>query len=210
MRSISLETAKVSDFSNVRIARSLCPARIWTSASATYASASCFLDSEIARRAAMVARAGKIVWIGNPRDLKDVLTAVFAEKWTPEGRKEMYEQGAAATKRFMEFEKNLNILIDRRQWDAALKVITEIEKDTNKSLAREGRLLRVSILQQSGKTSEALELCDSLVTNSNDWEVASEVAKMLASPLFPKPDLARATIAALRCQARGSESQRFG
>ena len=147
---------------------------------------------------AFLARNGKIVWIGNPRDLKDVLAAVFAGKWTPEGRKEMYEQGAAATKRFMNFEKNLNILIDRRQWDAALEVVTEMEKDSNKSLAREGRLLRVSILQQSGKTAEALELCDSLIANSNDWEVASEVAKMLASPLFPKPDLARATIAALR------------
>lgn len=147
---------------------------------------------------AFLAQAGKIVWIGNPRNAQDVLAAVFAGKWTPEGRKEMYEQGAAATKRFMEFEKNLNILIDRRQWDAALEVITEMEKDPNKSLAREGRLLRVSILQQAGKTSEALELCDSLVAKTNDWEVASEVAKMLASPLFQKPDLARATIAALR------------
>ncbi len=147
---------------------------------------------------AFLARAGKIVWIGNPRDAQDVLAAVFAGKWTPEGRKEIYEQRAAATKRFMDFEKKLEILIDRRQWDAALEVITEMEKDPNKSLAREGRLLRVSILQQAGKTSEALELCDDLVAKTKDWEVASEVAKMLASPLFPKPDLARATIAALR------------
>ncbi len=147
---------------------------------------------------AFLARGGKILWIGNSRDLKNVLVAVFAGKWSSEGRKELYEQGAAATKRAAEFENKLSIFIDRRQWDAALEVITEMENDSNTSLAREGRLLRISILQQSEKTSEALQLCDSLIASTKDWEVASEIAVMLASPLFPTPDFSRATIAALK------------
>ncbi len=147
---------------------------------------------------AFLAHDGKIVWIGNPRDAKDVVAEVFAGTWSPESRRKAYEERANASKRATEFAKRLDVVMDRRQWDAALKVIAEMENDPNPLLAREGHLLRVSVLQQNEKTAEALEECDSLVATSKDWEVASEVAKMLASPLFPKPDLSRATVAALR------------
>ncbi len=162
---------------------------------------------QVALPTAFLAQNGQIIWIGSPRDAGEVLESVFAGKWTPQGRRAAHEEAAAAMKRATDFEARIEILIDRREWDALLLVLDEMEKDPNASLAREGKLLRVSTLQQAGKTDEALRLCDSLVKSTRDWEVASEVAKMLVSQLFPRPDLGRATMAALRAIALSKKHQ---
>lgn len=147
---------------------------------------------------AFLAQAGKIVWIGNPRDVADVLALVTTEKWSPEGRREAFEENARAIKRAIEFEQRLDNMVDRRDWDAMLGILTEMEQDPSTSIAREGQLMRVGVLQQAGRTVDAIQFCDTLVQTTNDWQVAAEVARMLASPLFAKAETSRATIAALK------------
>lgn len=156
---------------------------------------------------AFLARGGKILWIGNPRDIDSVLSAVFTGKWSPEGRRESYEQRMAATKRASDFEEKLAILVDRKQWDEMLVLVDEMAKDPNPSLAREGRLLRISTLQRSGRTAESLRECDALLRATKDWFVAAEIAKMLASPLFAKSELSHATVAALRAISLSKEHE---
>ncbi len=156
---------------------------------------------------AFLARDGKILWIGNPRDIDSVLSAVFAGKWSTEGRRELYEQRMAATKRASDFEEKLAIFLDRKQWDAMLALVDQMAKDPNPSLAREGRLLRISTLQRSGRTAESLRECDALLRATKDWFVAAEIAKMLASPLFSKSEIARATVAALRAISLSKEHE---
>lgn len=154
-----------------------------------------------------LAKGGTVLWIGTPREVEAVLKQVLDGSWTAQGRKEAHDRDAATTKRAEEFEQRLNTLVDRREWDGMLAVLAEMQADPDQSLAREGRLLRIGVLQQAGRQDDALRACDELVESTKDWIVAAEVAKMLASPLFVKPDMSRATLAALKAIALSKQKQ---
>ena len=154
-----------------------------------------------------LAKAGRVLWIGTPHELEKVLTAVLNGTWTVQGRKESHERDAATIMRAEAFEEALNVFVDRRDWDGMLLVLGEMELDSDASLAREGRLLRVGVLQQAGRTSEALQTCDALVESTKDWMVAAEVARMLSSPLFVTTDTSRSTLAALKGIALSKQKQ---
>ncbi len=154
-----------------------------------------------------LAKDHKVLWIGTPREVEAILKRVLDGSWTAQGRKEAHDRDAATTKRAGDFEQRLNILVDRREWDGMLAVLAEMEVDPDPSLAREGRLLRVGVLQQAGRTDEALRACDELVESTKDWIVAADVAKMLASPLFVKADMSRATLCALKAITLSKQKQ---
>ncbi len=154
-----------------------------------------------------VAKGGKVLWIGTPREVEPVVISVLNGSWTPTGRKDSHDRDAATTKRAGAFEQRLNTLLDRRDFDGMLLILDEMERDSDPTLAREGALLRVGVLQQAGKSDAALRACDELLEKSQDWFVAAEVAKMLASPLFLKPDISRATLAALKAIALSKQKE---
>ncbi|MSR69987.1 MAG: hypothetical protein EXS17_06560 [Phycisphaerales bacterium] len=154
-----------------------------------------------------LAQGGKVLWIGTPREVEAVLKSVLAGTWTVHGQADAHQRDAATMKRAGEFEQRLNVLVDRRDWDGMLAVLGEMEVDSDASLAREGRLLRIGVLQQAGRTDEALRACDALVESTKDWIVAAEVAKMLSSPLFVKHDVSRATLGALKAIALSKQKQ---
>lgn len=156
-----------------------------------------------------LAHNGQIEWIGTPREAERVLQAVLAGKWTPADRAEGFERDAATMQRATEYERQLQVLLDRRDWPALMDLVAKIEADEDESLAREGQLLRISILQKSGETAKSLETADTLLKSSKDWRVASEVSRMLVSELYPKPDLPRAMMAALRGIGLSSEREAF-
>lgn len=156
-----------------------------------------------------IAHGGNIQWIGSPREAEPIIKAVVEGRWTPAGRNEQFERDAADALRAADYEKQLNILLDRRDWIALLALVGTIERDANESLAREGRLLRISVLQKSGETAQSLAAADALLKGSNDWRLASEVSRMLASNLYPKPDLSRAMMAGLRGLTLSKEREAF-
>ncbi len=144
-----------------------------------------------------IASRGVIQWIGPPRAAESVLRAVLDGAWTPETRRAAHERDAATAERAARFAERIQVQLDRKEWDALLVTVGEMEGDHDPLLAREGRLLRVAMLQQAGRTAEAIAAAKALLQHTRDWFVHAEVAKTLVSPLFPKPDMAMAMMAAL-------------
>ena len=146
---------------------------------------------------AFIASGGTIQWIGPPRAAASVLKSVLDGSWTPEGRRVEHERDAATMQRAEEFGKRIAQHLDRKEWDALLATVSEMERDPDTRLAREGNLLRIAMLQQAGRTPDAIAAAKALLQGTRDWSVHAEVAKTLASDLFPNPDIATAMLAAL-------------
>ena len=117
----------------------------------------------------------------------------------------------AVKQRGSEFEESISKHLDRKEYPQALDVVSKMEADQDSALAREGQLLRVAVLQQAGQTVEALASARALMRASRDWYTHAELAKMLASPLFPQPDFSLAMMAALGATtlAKDKEAQAF-
>ncbi|MFM7480844.1 MAG: redoxin domain-containing protein [Planctomycetota bacterium] len=148
--------------------------------------------------ACFIVHQGNIAWIGDPREAGALVEAVQSGRWSREGRRAMHEERAAALKRSAAFAERTQIAIDRREWDTLLDICREMSADKNASIAREGRLLVISALQQAGRTDDSLTAADTILRHSTDWETCAELATTLVSKLFEKPDLQRATMAALK------------
>jgi len=148
--------------------------------------------------ACFIVHQGSIAWIGDPRDAGAVIEALQVGKWSKEGRRAMHEERAAALQRSASFAERTQIAIDRREWDTLLDICREMSADGNPSIAREGRLLVISALQQAGRTDDSLKAADTILRHSTDWDTCAELATVLVSNLFEKPDLQRATMAALK------------
>lgn len=148
--------------------------------------------------ACFIVHQGNIAWIGDPREARAVVEAVQSGRWSREGRRAMHEERAAALKRSAAFAERTQIAIDRREWDTLLDICREMSADKNASIAREGRLLVISALQQAGRTDDSLTAADTILRHSTDWDTCAELATTLVSKLFEKPDLQRATMAALK------------
>lgn len=148
--------------------------------------------------ACFIVHQGNIAWIGDPRDAGAVVEALQSGRWSREGRRAMHEERAAALQRSAAFAERTQIAIDRREWDSLLEICREMSADRNPSIAREGRLLVISALQQAGRTDDSLSAADTILRHSTDWETCAELATMLVSKLFEKPDFQRATMASLK------------
>jgi len=148
--------------------------------------------------ACFIVHKGTIAWIGDPREAGAVVEAVLSGRWSPEGRRAMHEERAAALQRSAAFAERTQVAIDRREWDTLLDICREMSADKNPSIAREGRLLVISALQQAGRTDDSFAAADTILRHSTDWDTCAELATMLVSKLFEKPDFQRATMAALK------------
>jgi thiol-disulfide isomerase/thioredoxin len=148
--------------------------------------------------ACFIVHQGSIAWIGDPREASAVIEALQAGRWSKEGRRAMHEERAAALQRSASFAERTQIAIDRREWDTLLDICREMSADGNASIAREGRLLVISALVQAGRTEDSLRAADTILRYSTDWDTCAELATVLVSNLFEKPDLQRATMAALK------------
>lgn len=157
--------------------------------------------------ACFIVHQGNIAWIGDPREARAVVEAVQSGRWSREGRRAMHEERAAAMKRSAAFAERTQIAIDRREWDTMLDICREMSADENASIAREGRLLVISALQQAGRTDDSLTAADTILRHSTDWETCAELATTLVSRLFEKPDLQRATMAALKAIALSKQRE---
>ncbi|MSR28703.1 MAG: redoxin domain-containing protein [Phycisphaerales bacterium] len=156
---------------------------------------------------AFICGGGSVQWIGNPRAAEQVITAILEGRWTPDLRKADFERDAATSQRASEFDTRLTTLLDRKEFMALLEVVAEMEKDPDPGLSREGRLLRVGMLQQAGRTADALAAANTLLKGSRDWVVHAELARTLVSPLFPKPDFTLAMMAALGATSLSKEKE---
>lgn len=148
--------------------------------------------------ACFIVHHGNIAWIGDPREAGAVAEAVQSGRWSREGRRAMHEERAAVLQRSAAFAERTQTAIDRREWDTLLDICREMSADKNPSIAREGRLLVVSALQQAGRTEDSFAAADTILRHSTDWDTCAELATTLVSKLFEKPDLQRATMAALK------------
>ena len=148
--------------------------------------------------ACFIVHQGNIAWIGDPREAGAVVEAVQSGRWSQEGRRAMHQERAAVLQRSAAFAERTQIAIDRREWDTLLAICREMSADKNPSIAREGRLLVISALQQAGRTEDSFAAADTILRHSTDWDTCAELATTLVSKLFEKPDLQRATMAALK------------
>ncbi len=146
---------------------------------------------------AFVVSGGQVQWIGSPRQLEPVLRAILDGRWSTDARREDAQRELALRARAAEFEEGIRVHLDRKEYDQVMALVARMEADPDAGLAREGSLLRVAMLQQAGKTAEALESARALMQRSRDWVVHAELARTLASELFAKPDFSLALMAAL-------------
>ncbi|MSQ89978.1 MAG: redoxin domain-containing protein [Phycisphaerales bacterium] len=147
---------------------------------------------------AFLAQRGKILWIGNPRDVGDVIRLVVAGTWSAEGRSNARAESVATTSRATAFDARIADHRERKNWDGLVVTAVEMAKDSNPILAQEGVLLHISSLQQLGRVEDALSLSDTVVGATTNWRVAAAIASTLVAETFERPDLTRASAAALK------------
>lgn len=150
---------------------------------------------------------GLVQWIGPPRNAEPVVRAVLEGRWNSEARRAEFERDMAVKQRASEFDESISTHLDRKEFQQALDVVGRMESDPDAGLAREGQLLRVAVLQQGEQTAEAIAAAKSLMRSSRDWYTQAELAKMLVSELFTKPDISLATIAALGATTLSKEKE---
>ena len=104
----------------------------------------------------IVGRDGYIEWIGHPAVIDDPLAAVVNGTWDRVAEKEKYEQAEMAARLRQRTMQKLSDAFRRQDWDAALAVISAMEKKVPDDLRT--KQMKMMILQSAGRLKELFEL----------------------------------------------------
>ena len=114
----------------------------------------------------VVGKDGVLDWIGHPVSIDSPLAQVVAGQWNRAAFIAQYR----GTKKLQQVSAQINVLCRSQEWDKALGILEQLEKEYGSSAA--SIRSRLSVLTQAGRTQEAAPLQEKLVEQM--WDSAKD------------------------------------
>lgn len=161
----------------------------------------------------VVGKDGKIAWIGHPQMLKaDMLAQVAAGTFDARKAAEDQAKAMSAMQELQKKSQELNSATAQKEWDKALAIIDEIEKE-NPDMADQLAGTRVSVALKKGDSELAAKCAARILETRKDLDAASldELAWGIATELSqPSGPVLEVAARAARAAVAKSESKNAG